>query len=52
MILSQKLGKFIYQGDIYLKVRDIYLRWRVIYLTGRDIFLILGGRNFDHVYEP
>ena len=39
MILSQKLGKLILQGDIYLTVRDIYLRWRVIYLTGRDIYL-------------
>ena len=39
MILSQKLGKFIWLGDIYLTVRDIYLRWRVIYLTGRDIYL-------------
>ena len=61
MILSQKLGKIIWQGDIYL-------RWRVTYLTGRDIYLTgraflfwersqfcyksLGGRNFDHVYEP
>ena len=39
LILSQKLEKFIWQGDIYLTVRDIYLRRRVIYLTGRDIYL-------------
>ena len=38
MTLSQKLRKFIWQGDIYLTVRDIHLRWRVIYLTVRDIF--------------
>ena len=39
MILSQKLGTFIWQGDIFLKVRDIYLRSRVIYLTRRNIYL-------------
>ena len=31
IILSQKLRKFIWPGDIYLTVKDIYLRWRVIY---------------------
>ena len=56
MILSQKLGKFIWQGDIYLTVRDIYLRWRVIYLTGRDIYLtgrdiyFEKGHNFGTNY--
>ena len=39
MILSQKLGTFIWQGDIFLTVMDIYLRFRVIYLTRRDIYL-------------
>ena len=60
MILSQKLGKCICQGDIYLTVRDIYLTGRGIYLTIRDIhfekghnlfYKFLGGRIFDHVYE-
>ena len=63
MSLSQKLGKFIWQGeiyltvrdiyltvrDIYLTVRDIYLRWRVIYWTGRDIFFE-KGQNFVTIY--
>ena len=51
MILYQKLGKFVWQGDIYLTMRDIYLRLGVIYLTGRDIKL-LGGQNVYHVYYP
>ena len=38
MILSQKLGKFIWQEDIYLTVRDIYL-------TGRGIYFE-KGHNF------
>ena len=42
MILSQKLGKFIWQGDIYLKWRVIYLTARDIYLTGRDIYFEKG----------
>ena len=52
MILSQKLGTFIWQGDIYLTVGDIYLRWRVIHLTRRDIYLMVRdfyfgkGHNF------
>ena len=52
MILSQKLGTFISQGDLFLTVRDIHLRWRVIYLTktgiyltGRDIYFG-KGHNF------
>ena len=47
MILSQKLGKFIWQGDLYLTVRDVYLRLRVIYLTRRDIYLT--GRDIYFV---
>ena len=65
MILSPKLGKFIWQEDIYLSGRDIYLTGRDIYLTGREIYLtgrdiyfekghnfvtIIKG-NFDHVYR-
>ena len=41
MILSQKLGKFIWQGDIYLTVRGINLTVRDIYLTGKDIYLTI-----------
>ena len=42
MILSQKNGIFIWQGDIYLTVRDLYLTGRDIHLTGRDIYFEKG----------
>ena len=51
MILSQKLGKFIGQGDIYFSVRDICFRWRVIYLTGRDIYLTGRDIYFEKVHN-
>ena len=40
MILLQKLGKFIWQGDIYLTVRGIYLRWRSFIWDGGHLFEI------------
>ena len=47
MILAQKLGNFIWQGDIYLTGRDIYFE------KGHNFFYkFLGGQNFDYVYEP
>ena len=39
MILSQKLGKFIWQADTNWTVRDIYLRWSAINLIGRNIYV-------------
>ena len=49
MILSQKLRKFISQGDIYLTVTDIYLRWRVIYLRGGTFIWQEGTFNLKRV---
>ena len=53
MILSQKLGKFIWRWDIYLIKRVIYLTRRDIYFEkGHNFVKKNRGRNFDHVYEP